>query len=133
MATILVIEDTQDNYDLVQDILGDTHELLHASNGFDGLHLALLHHPSLILLDMSLPQVDGWEIARALKADPRLAAIPVVAMTAHAMAGDRERCLNAGCDDYLSKPISIQSLTDMVERHLTTAASASGSSPGETA
>lgn len=117
MSMILVIEDTQDNFDLIEDALDGAHELVHAKTGQDGLERAALIRPDLILLDMGLPGMDGWEVTRRLKADQQLVGIPVIAVTAHAMAGDREKCLGAGCDDYLSKPIAVQDLARIVEEH----------------
>lgn len=118
MSTILVIEDTQDNFDLIEDALDDEHDLVQAQNGPEALAQALSTHPSLILLDMGLPGMDGWEVAHHLKADPQTAGIPLIAVTAHAMAGDRERCLEAGCDDYISKPIAVGDLVTLVDQYL---------------
>lgn len=118
MACVLVVEDTQDSFDLIADALEEAHEIVHARTGPEGLALARLLVPAVILLDMSLPELDGFAVARHLKADRRLAAIPVVAITAHAMQGDRERCRAAGCDDYLAKPVNIRDLAALVERHV---------------
>ena len=118
MSTILVVEDSQDNFDLIEDALEDAHELVHAKGGQEGLAQAEAIRPDLILLDMGLPGMDGWEIARRLKADHQLAAIPIIAVTAHAMTGDRQKCFEAGCDDYLSKPIAIRDLITVVDRHV---------------
>ena len=118
MSTILVVEDTQDNFDLIEDALEDDHNLVHASTGRDGLDQARALKPDLILLDMGLPDMDGWEVAQRLKADPETAAVPVVALTAHAMAGVRQQCLKVGCDDYMAKPINVGELVAMIDRHL---------------
>lgn len=118
MACILVVDDTQDSFDLVADTLEGTHEVVQARTGPEGLALARLLVPAVILLDMSLPELDGFSVARRLKADRRLAAVPVVALTAHAMQGDRERCLAAGCDDYMAKPINVRELAMLVEKHV---------------
>ncbi len=118
MSTILVIEDNQDNFDLIADALGDEHDPVHALTGPDGLRQAGRLKPGLILLDIGLPDMDGLEVVRHLKADVSLAHIPVVALTAHAMSGDREKCLQAGCDDYMSKPINVRELLSLVERGL---------------
>ena len=118
MSTILVIEDTQDNFDLIADALEDTHNVLHADNGRAGLTEAHRLKPDLILLDMVLPEIDGWEVVRRLKADCDLASIPVIALTAQAMKDDRAECLAAGCDDYISKPIAVRDLVALVARHL---------------
>jgi len=119
MKTILVVEDTQDNFDLIEDALEDEHKLIHATNGPEGLMLVKQHRPDLILLDIGLPGMDGWEVVRHLKADPETMAVPVVALTAHAMTGDREKCLKAGCDDYMAKPINVSELAALIKRHLT--------------
>jgi CheY-like chemotaxis protein len=118
MATILIVEDTPDNFDLMEDALAHAHDVVNARTGLEGLTRAKTCGPDLILLDMSLPGLDGWEVVRELKADPYLAGIPVLAVTAHAMRGDRERCLEAGCDGYMAKPISIRELTGQVESFL---------------
>ncbi len=118
MSTILVIEDNQDNFDLIADALGDEHDLVHALTGPDGLRQAGRIKPELILLDIGLPDMDGLEVVRHLKADASLAEIPVIALTARAMSGDREKCLDAGCDDYMSKPINVRELLSLVHRCL---------------
>ncbi len=94
------------------------HDPVHALTGPDGLSQAGRMKPDLILLDIGLPGMDGLEVVRHLKADVSLAHIPVVALTAHAMSGDREKCLDAGCDDYMSKPINVRELLSLVERCL---------------
>ena len=119
MSTILVMEDSQDNFDLIADALEDKHDLVHAATGHEGLMKARNMNPDLILLDMGLPVLDGWAVARSLKADQALAGIPVIAITAHAMKGDRDRCLEAGCNAYLAKPIDVRELGKLVEEHLT--------------
>jgi CheY-like chemotaxis protein len=118
MSVILVIEDTQDNFDLIEDALDGRYDLIHAETGPEGLSRAQAYKPDLILLDMGLPDVDGWEVARRLKADETICDIPVVALTAHAMKGDRERCIDAGCCDYMAKPINIRELVALVDRYL---------------
>ena len=121
MTTILVVEDTQDNFDLLEDALGDRFTLAHTTSGQAGLDHAKAHRPALILLDMGLPGMDGWEVAQRLKAEPSTAEVPVIALTAHAMTGDRERCLKVGCDDYMAKPINIKELVAMIDLHLSAA------------
>lgn len=118
MSTILVIEDTQDNFDLIEDALEGRHELVHAKSGQEGLMLANTLRPDLILLDMGLPGLSGWDVVRCLRTDHAFKHTPVVAITAHAMNGDREKCLAAGCNDYMSKPVNIAQLVSSVERHL---------------
>ena len=93
-------------------------EVVHASDGRSGIALAGQCNPALILLDIQLPQMDGYEVARALKADPAVAPIPIVAVTSYAMAGDREAALGAGCQGYIEKPIDPDTFVDAVEAHL---------------
>ena len=103
---IAVVEDNADNRLLLQAILGDAYDLDEFENGRDALEaLARGQPPQLVLLDISLPEMSGVEVLRRLRADPRLRAVPVIALTAHAMAGNRESYLAAGFDDYVSKPI----------------------------
>ena len=118
MKRILIVEDVALNMDLLVQILEDDYELLTASNGADGLELAAREAPDLILMDMSLPIIDGWEATRRLKADPSLRAIPVIALTAHAMRGDEERTREAGCDDYLTKPLDEDLLVERIRFHI---------------
>jgi len=115
---ILIIEDVPMNRDLLVQLLEDRYELIEAEDGEQGLLLAAREQPDLILPDMSLPGMDGWEVARRLRADVALAAIPIVACTAHAMAGDAERALAAGCSGYLAKPIDEEQLWELVARLL---------------
>jgi CheY-like chemotaxis protein len=108
---ILVVEDNGDNMTLISDVLSSlNYEVISAKDGEEGVERAKAEKPDLILMDLSLPRMDGWTATRQLKADPDFAHIPVIALTAHAMIGDRERALAAGCDDYLSKPINIREL-----------------------
>lgn len=110
-SRILVVEDNQDNMTLICDILISLkYTVLQAVDGEQGIAAAASERPDLILMDLSLPRVDGWTATRRIKADPELKDIPIIALTAHAMIGDRERALAAGCDDYLSKPINIREL-----------------------
>ncbi|MHC4676146.1 MAG: response regulator [Planctomycetota bacterium] len=120
MSTILVVEDTQDNFDLIVDAFEDVYELEHAQTGEEGVVKAKTLKPDLILLDISLPELDGWKVARRLRGDPEVADIPVIAITAHAMNGDLDKCLEAGCDDYLAKPINIRDLMELVAEFLVT-------------
>jgi two-component system cell cycle response regulator DivK len=105
MKTILIVEDVEFNLDLLVQLLEDDYTVLTASDGAAGMALAERACPDLILMDLSLPVIDGWEVTRRLKADAKLRHIPIIALTAHAMSGDEERAKAAGCDDYLSKPI----------------------------
>jgi CheY-like chemotaxis protein len=119
MPKILLVEDNDMNRDMLSRRLERRgYELLMAVDGGQGLSLAREQAPDLILLDMSLPVVDGWTAARQLKDDPATGAIPIIALTAHAMAGDREKALAAGCDDYDSKPVEFSRLLEKIERFL---------------
>jgi len=102
---VLVVDDAAYNREVLVQNLEDEYEVLEAPDGVAAVVLARAQQPDLILLDLSLPVVDGWEAARLLRADPATAWIPIVAVTAHAMAGDEARALASGCDDYLPKPI----------------------------
>jgi two-component system cell cycle response regulator DivK len=105
MATLAVVEDNADNRLLLQAILGDSHSLVEYANGADALAGLALARPDLVLLDISLPGMDGTEVLRRIRADAALKGLPVIALTAHAMSGDREKFLAAGFDDYVTKPI----------------------------
>ena len=105
MKKILVVEDVELNQDLVVHLLEDNYEVLTAVDGAEGLQVAEREHPDLILMDLSLPVIDGWEATRRLKANAALKHIPIIALSAHAMMGDAEKALQSGCDDYLSKPL----------------------------
>ncbi len=118
MKKILIVEDVDLNRDLLVQLLEDDYEILTAVDGAAGLELAEKHRPDLILMDLSLPVIDGWEATRRLKADESLKDITVIAITAHAMRGDEEKALAAGCDDYLTKPIDEDLLFDKLDRYL---------------
>ena len=105
MKRILVVEDVELNRDLIVQLLEDRYEILTASDGAEGLEMARTTRPHLILMDLALPVMDGWEVARRIKADEALRAIPIIALSAHAMKGDEERARQSGCDDYLPKPL----------------------------
>jgi CheY-like chemotaxis protein len=110
-ARILVVEDNMDNMTLISDVLQSLdYEVLQANDGEQGIQMTRKEKPDLILMDLSLPRMDGWTATRHIKADPDLMNIPVIALTAHAMVGDRERALEAGCNDYISKPINLREL-----------------------
>lgn len=116
---ILVVEDNQDNMTLIVDVLLSlNYEVLQATDGLRGLEMVDSERPDLILMDLSLPKMDGWTATRKVKAENDLKAIPIIALTAHAMVGDRERALEAGCDDYISKPINLQELADKLKKFL---------------
>lgn len=111
MKKILLVEDNEMNRDMLSRRLQRKgYEVLLALDGEAGAAMALLQRPDLVLMDMSLPVLDGWEATARLKAIPETAAIPVIALTSHAMAGDRERALSAGCDDYDTKPVDFERL-----------------------
>jgi two-component system cell cycle response regulator DivK len=111
MARILLVEDSEMNWDMLSRRLArEGYEVIVATDGQQGVEMALSEGPDLILMDMSLPVLDGWEATRQIKAAPETQAIPVIALTAHAMRGDREQALEAGCDDYETKPIEFQRL-----------------------
>jgi two-component system, cell cycle response regulator DivK len=118
MKTILIVEDVEYNRELLVQLLEDEYEILTAVDGAAGIESAAHHRPDLILMDLSLPEVDGWEATRRLKAQPQTAAIPVIALTAHAMQGDEERARACGCDDYLTKPIDEDRLFETLARFL---------------
>lgn len=119
MARLLYVEDNEMNRDmLTRRLQRRGYEVLSAADGEQGLARARAELPDLVLMDMSLPVLDGWEATRQLKAAPETAHIPIIGLTAHAMATDRDRCLAAGCDDYDTKPIDLQRLLEKIERLL---------------
>lgn len=116
MLKILLIEDNETNRDMLSRRLARRgYEVIIAVDGAEGLAMAQSEVPDLILMDMSLPVIDGWEATRQLKASANTSAIPIVALTAHAMAGDRDRALKAGCDEYETKPVEFQRLLSKIE------------------
>jgi two-component system, cell cycle response regulator DivK len=115
-AKILLVEDNEMNRDMLSRRLQRRgYEVVTAVDGESGLALTRSAAPALVLMDMSLPGIDGWEATRQLKADPATHAIPIIALTAHAMAGDREQALAAGCDDFDIKPIDLDRLLGKIE------------------
>lgn len=118
-SRILVIEDNRDNMTLIADVLASLdYEVLQATDGEQGVETARQEIPDLILMDLSLPRMDGWTATRTIKAESNLQHIPIIALTAHAMVGDRERALEAGCDDYISKPINLRELASKLSDYL---------------
>jgi two-component system, cell cycle response regulator DivK len=116
MARLLLVEDNEMNRDMLSRRLERKgHQVIFAVDGEQGIAMARTEHPDLILMDMSLPVIDGWEATRTLKADPATRAIPIIALTAHALVGDREKAIAAGCDDYDTKPVEFQRLLDKIE------------------
>jgi two-component system, cell cycle response regulator DivK len=119
MARILVVEDDLDNQDVIRRMLELTgHVVTIANDGNEGLAAAETEQPDLILMDMSMPELDGWTLTRILKANPELARIPIIAVTSHAMREDQKRAREVGCDAYMSKPIDYYKLNEMVQRFL---------------
>ena len=118
MKKILVVEDVDFNRDLVVQLLEVKYQVIEAVNGKEGVEIAERERPELILMDLSLPIMDGWEATQLLKANADLCSIPVIALTAHAMKGDEEKALAAGCDDYLAKPIDEDELMATIEKYL---------------
>ena len=111
MAKILLIEDNEMNRDMLsRRLIRNGHEVSIAIDGQQGADMAMAQLPDLILMDMSLPVIDGWEATRRIKANDATRKIPVIALTAHAMAGDREKAMEVGCDDYDTKPVEISRL-----------------------
>jgi CheY-like chemotaxis protein len=118
LPAILAIEDHPDNQATLRAILKDRCVLREASDGETGLQAAFAQRPDLILLDLSLPKLDGWAVVKQLRAAPSTREVPIIALTAHAMPGDREKVLAGGCDDYLAKPIDVDRLLAALERWL---------------
>jgi CheY-like chemotaxis protein len=118
MKKVLVVEDVDMNRELIVQLLEDKYQVIEAVNGQEGVDLAEKVRPQLILMDLSLPIMNGWEATRLLKTNPNLRSIPVIALTAHAMKGDKETALAAGCDDYLVKPLDEGQLMEKVSKFL---------------
>jgi len=128
---ILIVEDVDLNLDLLIQLLEDDYEFIVARDGASGVEMAAIEKPDLILMDMSLPIMDGWEVmdmslpimdgweaTRKIKSTKNNAQMPIIGLSAHAMAGDRERALEAGCDDYLTKPVDEDLLFEMLAKYL---------------
>jgi two-component system cell cycle response regulator DivK len=116
MAKILLVEDNEMNRDMLSRRLERRgHEVVCAVDGAEGVAVAQRENPALILMDMSLPVLDGWEATRQIKADPATSGIPIIALTAHAMSDDREHALSAGCDDYDTKPVEFPRLVAKID------------------
>ena len=119
MPKILLVEDNELNRDMLSRRLARKgYEVVLAEDGAKGVAAAAAERPDLVLMDMSLPVLDGWEATRRLKAAPETRPIPVIALTAHAMSSDREKALEAGCDDYDTKPVELPRLLEKIERLL---------------
>jgi two-component system, cell cycle response regulator DivK len=115
---ILIVEDVEFNRELLVQLLEDNYELLTATDGAAAIAMAEREHPDLILMDLSLPVVDGWEATRRIKATAALRSVPIIALTAHAMRGAAEKALECGCDDYLSKPLDEHLLFEKLAQFL---------------
>lgn len=125
MPKILLVEDNEMNRDMLSRRLQRKgYEVLIATDGEQGVAMARAEQPDLILMDMSLPVLDGWEATRTIRATPGIQSVPVIALTAHAMAGDQEKCVAAGCDDYDTKPVDLPRLLTKIETLLQRPASA---------
>jgi two-component system cell cycle response regulator DivK len=121
---ILVVEDHEDNRRILRDLLTNVgFQLIEAETGPDGVEMAKMHQPDLILMDLQLPGIDGYEAARQIRADPRLSSVPIIAVTSYALSGDEERAFAAGCSAYISKPYSPRQLLASIREHLPASAS----------
>ena len=119
MVKILLVEDNELNRDMLSRRLSrQGHEISIAVDGAEGIAKARAERPDIVLMDMSLPVIDGWEATRRLRADPATAHLRIIALTAHAMAGDREKAMQAGCDDYDTKPLDLPRLTGKIQELL---------------
>lgn len=115
MTKILLVEDNEMNRDMLsRRLIRKGYEVVMAMDGQEGVAMASSERPDLILMDMSLPVIDGWEATRQVKAADATKAIPVIALTAHAMSGEREKCLAAGCDEYDTKPVEFNRLVEKI-------------------
>jgi CheY-like chemotaxis protein len=119
MKKVLLVEDNEMNRDMLsRRLIRRGFEVVFAVNGKEGVDLARSEKPDIILMDMSLPVMDGWEATRCVKSDDATSSVPVIGLTAHAMSGDREKAIEAGCDDYDTKPVEIDRLIGKMERLL---------------
>lgn len=117
---ILVVDDVEFNRDLIVQLLADEYQVIEAADGEEGVRRAVQDKPDLILMDLGLPLLDGWEATRKLKAHSELKHIPVIAITSHAMVGDERRAREAGCDEYLAKPIDEDELRKKIDKLMNT-------------
>lgn len=118
MKKILIVEDVELNIDLLVQLLEDDYELIVAEDGQAGVAMAAEYRPDLILMDMSLPVLDGYEATKQIKAQTALQHIPIIGLSAHAMAGDANKAAAAGCDDYITKPLDDELLFETLEKYL---------------
>lgn len=113
---VLLVEDNYDNFEMVRFLLERAgYTVIGARNGREALTAAKEHKPDVILMDLSLPEMDGWEAAREIKNDPEIANIPLIALTAHTLPGDRKKALESGFDNYISKPLNVPAFYDIVK------------------
>jgi two-component system cell cycle response regulator DivK len=116
---ILIVDDNQDSRELVVKILKNKgYQLIEAIDGEDALEKAIAERPDLILMDISIPKIDGYEVTRRLKSRKEFKYTPIIALTAHAMKGDREKAMESGCEGYIAKPINIHELPDLIKSYL---------------
>ena len=119
MVKILYVEDNPQNMRLVRKMLkGNNYDLIEAPDGCSALQVAMREMPDLILMDINLPDIDGLEVTNRLRAEPDFPEVPIIALTANAMIGDKERFLNGGCDGYIAKPVSRRELLSTIEQYL---------------
>jgi two-component system cell cycle response regulator DivK len=119
MVKVLLVEDNEMNRDMLsRRLIRRGFEVIFAADGQQGVDLAKSERPDIILMDMSLPVIDGWEATRRVKADDATKSVPVIGLTAHAMSGDREKAIEAGCDDYDTKPVELERLIGKMEKLL---------------
>jgi len=116
MKTILIVEDVELNIDLLVQILEDQYAILIGKDGLQGVEIAVKHHPDLILMDISLPEMDGYEATRLIRAI--FPDLPIIGLSAHAMSGDAEKAIQAGCSDYLTKPVDEDLLMEKIGKFL---------------
>ena len=115
MKKILIVEDIEWNRDLLAQILEEDYEVVEAEDGAKGLEAAKQERPDLIIMDISLPEINGWDLAPMIRQSEGIEGVPIIAATAHAMAGDEARCREVGCNDYVSKPIDEDELMEKIE------------------
>lgn len=114
---VLIVEDNMDTYELVRFILEKNgYEVFLAVNGRDGVHAATKQKPDLIVMDLSMPEMDGWTATRLIKENKQTSAIPLIALTAHVLPGDRQRAVDSGCDEFITKPMDLLELVETVNR-----------------
>lgn len=118
MKKILIVEDVELNLDLIVQLLEDNYDLVTAQNGEEGVVIAKREKPDLILMDMSLPVMNGWDATRILRLDPQLCKIPIIGLSAHAMSGDDQKALEAGCNAYLTKPLDEDQLFEALGKFI---------------